>query len=713
MTLPSASNIAKLPKDGGENFNRLIFEDSLYLKHHAHQKIQWYPWGQAAFDLAKITNRPLFLSIGYSSCHWCHVMSETTFDRDDVAEKLNKHFVAIKIDRDQFPDIDQVYMAATQLLSKQGGWPNSVFCLPTGQPFYAGTYFAPDDRPQGPGFLTLLDQLAQAWQQQRDQIDRQAQEIERVIKKMNTLEKDPMATLTLQSSFNAMLTQLATSFDSEHGGFCQAPKFPPYATIRLLLTQKSDEANEMVFHTLDAMALGGIYDQIEGGFHRYSTDANWRLPHFEKMLTDNAQMIEIYSLAYEQSESPLYKSVVEQTIMHLFDDWRLPNGGFLTTIDADSDGEEGTYYVMRYSELENVVGSDEFSTWANYFQFSKDGNMRDEATGELTGYNIFHPLDASPPADLVAFQQKIKEYRHANRQAPTKDQRFLISANALLAKAFLIAARVFNRQEWQTKGTQLIDLLYDTVIASIDSIYVDDVLFLLSALVDVPDEFDKTRKLWSILVDRFYDFSQSGVWFSQEQHRTPISRIKDGFDRSEPSVNGLFILVAFQLSSRLHAEGAYSKALDTMVSFLPQLKDATLGVDTFWLAVNEYWSMSNQKQDYVSVQFAKAEQVSDDVVHVIVDLYTDNFLIADDHKIQINNDSDLSWLSLTIDPIVTRRFAHSKCPLRCATGALRLSGRFRLSHSITEVIIQLPVCSKNICHPNQQIVIPVVSNHQA
>ena len=542
-----------------------------------------------------------------------------------------------------------------------------------------------------------MDQLAQAWQQQRDQIEGQALEIERVIKKMNTLEKDPMATLTLHSSFNAMLAQLASTFDSEYGGFGQAPKFPPYATIRLLLTQQSDDAYKMVFKTLDAMALGGIYDQIEGGFHRYSTDANWHLPHFEKMLTDNAQMIEIYSLAYTKSSCALYKRVVEQTIAHLLDEWRLPNGGFLTTIDADSDGEEGTYYVMRYDELRDAVGVNEHEMWANYFQFSKDGNMRDEATSELTGYNIFHPFDANPPADFGAFQQKIKEYRHANRQAPTKDQRILVSANALLAKALLIAARVFNQSEWQTVGIQLIDLLYDMVIESIDSIYVDDVLFLLSALVDVPNEHDKTRKLWSILMDRFYDYSQSGVWFSQEQHRTPISRIKDGFDRSEPSVNGLFILVAFQLSNRLSKEGAYTKALDTMTAFLPQLKDSTLGADTFWLAVNEYWAMLNQQQEHVSLQFAKAEQVSDTIIHVTIDLHTDNFLIADESNLSINGDS--TWLSLTIDPLITRRFDHAKRPLRCATGSLRITGRFRLSKPANNAVVQLPVCSKNTCYP--------------
>ena len=246
---------------------------------------------------------------------------------------------------------------------------------------------------------------------------------------------------------------------------------------------------------------------------------------------------------------------------------------------------------------------------------------------------FFTLFDANPPADLIAFQQKIKEYRHTNRQAPTKDQRVLMSANALLAKALLIAARVFNQSEWQTVGIQLIDLLYDMVIDSIDSIYVDDVLFLLSALVDAPNEHDKTRKLWSILMDRFYDYSQSGVWFSQELHRTPISRIKDGFDRSEPSVNGLFILVAFQLSNRLSKDSAYTKALDTMTAFLPQLKDSTLGADTFWLAVNEYWAMLNQQQEHVSLQFAKAEQVSDTIIHVTIDLHTDNFLIADESNL--------------------------------------------------------------------------------
>ncbi|MGA0242069.1 MAG: thioredoxin domain-containing protein, partial [Candidatus Marinamargulisbacteria bacterium] len=517
----------QLPKDGGDNYNRLIFEDSVYLRHHAHQKINWYPWGQDAFDLAKITDKPLFLSIGYSSCHWCHVMSETTFDHPDVAKALNEHFVAVKIDRDALPDIDQVYMAATQLLTQHGGWPNSVFCLPTGQPFYAGTYFPADDGPKGRGFLTILDQLAQAWQHRRAPLQQQAQELERVIKKMNTLVKDSVQSLTLRRSFDATMQSISATFDSTYGGFGGAPKFPPYATLRLLLARGNSGDLAMVNTTLIAMATSSLYDHVAGGFHRYSTDAEWHLPHFEKMLSDNAQMIEIYSLAHEQCPDPLYERVVTETIAHMQDTWALGDGAYLATIDADTTDGEGYYYTMSMPELVSLGTPDQVADWARHYQYTDEGNMYDEATGQPTGQNMCHPLNAEDPMDRDVFRHNARLFRQKHREAPLKDTRMIPSANALLAKAFLIAGRVFCQSEWQRLGDDLIDYLMMVLDRNMDALYLDDVVYLLDAVLTQGGNNVHVTKLWGTIMDRFYDHGAGGAWFTQEAQATPISRIKD------------------------------------------------------------------------------------------------------------------------------------------------------------------------------------------
>ena len=705
MQLPSESEIAKLPKDGGNQFNRLIFEDSLYLKHHAHQKINWYSWGADAFELAKIANKPLFLSIGYSSCHWCHVMSETTFDRPDVAKQLNDHFVAIKIDRDQLPDIDQIYMAATQLLSQQGGWPNSVFCLPTGQPFYAGTYFPADDHSKGPGFLTLLDQLAGAWKHQRDQVEQQALEIERVIKKMNTIEKDAVESIQMKASYDQFLHQLIQRFDPIRGGFGVAPKFPPYAALRLLLSMGDSQAIGMVETTLTAMANSGLYDHVDGGFHRYSTDAEWHLPHFEKMLSDNAQMIEIYSLMQAVSPSPLYERVVSETIQHLNDQWQLDSGGYLTTIDADSDGEEGTYYVMRMDELTSLDHSKKTQAWATFFQFTDEGNMRDEATGALTGYNIFHPVQSDCPFDRNEFQQKIREFRLNQRQMPNKDQHLLISANALLIKGLCIASRVFKNDDWAQMAQSLLDVLMDRFNSNNDIVYVDDVVYLLDALVELK-RTEEAQQVWLFLLDRFYDHGQGGLWFSQESHRTPISRIKDIFDRAEPSPNGRFIDIAFKMAHGADDAQYYHFALDTMTSFLSTAMTSKTGVETYWSAVLTYWQRFNPTNSLIAVQIATATRLESGVVLISLDLVVDHYLMCNE-PFQIMNSDLANWLQFSVDPLTSRRVDFDDQIVQCATGTIRVEGRINLDSSIQQLELSLPVCSDEQCFKPVVVTIPV------
>ena len=692
MQLPTKDEINALPKDGGPDFNRLIFEDSLYLRQYARQAIQWYPWGQAAFDLAKITNKPLFLSIGYSSCHWCHVMSQTTFDHPGVAEKLNQHFVSIKIDKDQFPDIDQVYMAATQLLTQHGGWPNSVFCLPTGQPFYAGTYFPPDDNGQQHGFLTILDQLAGAWQHQPNEVKAQAQELERVIIKMNSLEQEPYQQLKSHAVFDQYLSHIQDRFDSTYGGFGTAPKFPPFATLQLLLQVGHSDGINMVEATCTSMALSGLYDYVDGGFHRYSTDVNWHLPHFEKLLQDNAQMISLYSLAFESLQRPLYQRIVTETIQHLLDYWQLDNGLFLAALDADTLGDEGRYYMMSYDELAAVCGDDDVADWATYFQFTPDGNVVDEKTGEFTGQNVFHPVSEDAPQNVALFKDRVMQFRRDHREYPAKDSRVILSANALLVIGFLTAGRVFGVSDWVVRAEQLLSITFEHCLASIDRVYVNDVIYLLRAVLMADPSDSRAMVLWDIIMDRFYDHGQGGVWFSQESHRTPITRIKDGFDRSEPAPNAWFISLALDMHQQLNQPRFLQKAIHTIVSFLPAILAAKHGCDSFWQAMHKFWSLFGSSSDTIAVQFAFAKSLGDDLWDVTLDLRVTNYILAS-KQLSIKEAPSAEWLQFTIDPVKTRRLKFLDAPASCATGVVRIQGRVRMTVPQSIVTMVCEVCS--------------------
>ncbi len=703
--LPTAKEIKALPKDGGPNYNRLIFEDSLYLKCHAHQAIDWYPWGQMAFDLAKVTNKPLFLSIGYSSCHWCHVMSEQTFDRSDVAQLLNSHFVSIKVDRDQYPDIDQIYMNATQLLTQHGGWPNSVFCLPTGQPFYAGTYFPPDDHARGPGFITLLSQLAGAWKHNHDEILKQAEELERVIIKMNALNKDPHESLKLRSGYDAAISSLIKEFDQDYGGFGRAPKFPPYAALRLLL--QDGQHQEKVKKTLRAMAFSGLYDHVEGGFHRYSTDQEWHLPHFEKMLMDNAQMIELYSLMARDEKDPLFERIVTEIIDHLLRSWALNDGGYLATIDADSAGGEGHYYVISYDELSRLADDATVKDWAAYFQITSAGNMRDEATGELTGLNIFHPLDESCSFDLSFFKKTLRLFREQHRDAPQKDHMFMLAPNAWLVKSLYIAASVFSKKEWRLMADQLMDHVLNYIRSNVKTVYLDGVVYALAALIAGNRPMSDCEPLWQLLCDEFYDFSQGGLWYSQYDHRTPMSRIKDIYDKAEPSPNGVFIACAIQLYHQSNDPKYYEKALDVMTAFMTNVMQSPKGSETYWLGVQSFWQLHDVSSLF-QVQFIQCICLGEDVISIQLDLKINaGYYLMHQEKFMLMIESDYEWLDLQVDPTKARRMDWSPKIVSCASDVVRINGRCKIMNIPDVLKIRLPICSDTVCHEPVQLSLPI------
>ena len=619
---PTQDEINALPQMVGIN-TPSYFEDRPHLRAHAHHKINWYPWGQAAFDLAKITNKPMFLSIGYASCHWSQRMSDTTFAHLDVAKKLNDHFVAIKIDKDQSPDIDHVYMAAGQLLNHHGAWPNSVFCVPTGQPFYVGSYFPPEDHATGPGFLTLLDQLSSAWAHNQDEILQQAQELERVIIAMNQLQRDPYQSLQLRSGVDACMSRLTQQFDAVHGGFGGAPKFPPYSSLRFLMASSP----AMVQKTLDAMALGGLFDDVQGGFYRYSVDVAWQEPHCEKRLMDNAQMIELYALMHDTHPSPHYERVVRDTIHYLLTDWSLPCGGFLSGVGVD-----------------------------------------------------------------------IK----------VKDTSVVLSSNAWFAKALFIASDVFSESSWHERASALIDMVIDRIRLNQHQVYADDVAYALSAVLHRSNDGSDVAYLWGVLMDQFYDYGEGGVWYAQDAHRTPMSRIKDIQDRAVPSPNGVLLNCAFDLYKTTQDVAYYERGVHMMLSFLWSVSQSSEGCHTYWMGVRRYWAFQSPN-DYFNVQLAMAQRESDDVVSVQIDLQVMDSYYVDVTSFNGQSAVDYAWLDCQVDPVTSRRMRWSESVVACSSGLVRIRGRCRVSPIPKRLSVAIPMCSNAQALESVPLSLPVGS----
>ena len=612
--LPTDEEVAMLPSDGGKHFNRLIHEKSPYLLQHARNPVDWYPWSKEAFARAKKLDRPVFLSVGYSTCHWCHVMERESFERQDVAAILNEHFVAIKVDREERPDVDRIYMNATQLLTGRGGWPNSVWLTPDGKPWFAGTYFPREDVAGRPGFKTVLKRLSEVWRTRRKDVEQQAERFSAAIRRLGEGRHVEGPGKLGADIVAAAIGELGRSFDSRHGGFGGAPKFPPHTALRLLLQARRRGGDEPLLNmatlTLDAMALGGVRDHVGGGFHRYSTDARWFQPHFEKMLYDNAQLSRAYVDAYLITGNEEYRRVAVGIYEWVLREMTDPAGGFHSALDADSEGEEGTFYLWRYDEIIRALGPEEGELFCRVYSVLKDGNYRDEATGRSTAQNILHlgrPLAATAKVEGIDEARlrprldralgKLLELR-GRRVRPHLDDKVLTGWNGLMVGSLAHAGRVLKQPRYTAAAERaasfiLAKLRKDGRLlrswrkgrAGLNA-YLDDHAFLADGLLDLHHAtgrkrwLDEARTLVKALDDRYAD-PAGGYFFTYADHEELLARLKDPFDGAIPSGNAAAARVLVRLA-RLTGEEAYldraGKLLESFAGFMRQAPRGTYGL---------------------------------------------------------------------------------------------------------------------------------------
>jgi uncharacterized protein len=558
--------------------NRLIHETSPYLLQHAHNPVDWYPWGADALAKAKSEDKPILLSIGYSACHWCHVMERESFESEAIAAILNRDFVSIKVDREERPDLDDIYMAATIALNQgQGGWPMTVFLTPDQEPFFAGTYFPPEDKYGRPGFPSLLTQIAELWKADRPRLREQAQQLSEMLRANSRAL--PGAAVG-EAEMRRALTQFAQDFDARWGGFGPAPKFPPATGLSLLLRlhrRTGDEkALEMARKTLDAMAEGGLYDQVGGGFHRYSTDEYWLVPHFEKMLYDNALLAKVYLEAFQATGEPTYRRVASEVLEYVQREMTSPSGGFYSATDADSEGEEGKFFVWTPAEIEAILGEADARIFNEYYDVTERGNWEGHSIPNVTrsGPRVAARLGMGPDdlrLKMASLRAKVYEARKA-RVAPGLDDKVLTAWNGLMIGAMAEGARVSDDEGLLKTARAAADFVLETHRradgrllrtsragkAHIDGV-LEDYAYLAEGLLDLYEAGGGDVYLERAigLAERLSaDFvSEEGGFFSTaKDHETLIVRHREGHDGATPSANATAAHVLARLSFHLGRE---------------------------------------------------------------------------------------------------------------------------------------------------------------
>jgi uncharacterized protein len=556
--------------------NRLAGETSPYLRQHADNPVDWYPWGDEAFEKARAEEKPVLLSVGYSSCHWCHVMAHESFEDPDVAAVMNRLVVSVKVDREERPDVDGIYMQAVQAMTGRGGWPMTVFLTPDGRPFFGGTYFPKEERHGMPGFVSVLEAVDEAWRTRRDDLVEQAGKLTKVVERTGSLGATGDGPAPSPEDLARAYDSVRAQYDPQFGGFGPAPKFPQAMTIDFLLRtyvrNEAPETLDMVRVSLDAMAAGGMYDQIGGGFHRYSTDAHWLVPHFEKMLYDQALLTSAYLHAHLVTGEPRYRRVVEETIGYVLRDLRHEKGGFFSAEDADSEGVEGKFYLWSLEDIERIAGEDAPEV-VRYFGVKVGGNFEDPHTGYRG--NILHVVDRTeePPEAVRQAVPKLFAARE-QRVRPGLDDKVLLAWNALFLRSLAESAAAFERDDWMDAARNnarflLTELRRDDgrLLRSwqdgraLHLAYAEDYAALLEALVtlaEVDDVAWLTDARWVAdeLLRLFHDDEGGGFFTTGTDAESLIVRPKEYQDNATPAENSLAANGLLRLAA-LTGEGRY------------------------------------------------------------------------------------------------------------------------------------------------------------
>ena len=574
--------------------NRLAGERSPYLLQHKDNPVDWYPWGPEALGRARAEDKPVFLSIGYSTCHWCHVMEHESFENPAVAEALNRSFVSIKVDREERPDVDDIYMAAVQTMTGSGGWPLSLFLTPEGKPFYGGTYYPPDDRWGRPGFLSLLAAISRAWTERRDELESSAKDL---LAHLEASARGPTAGKAPGiEALDGAVADCSRTFDRVHGGFGSAPKFPPSMKLELLLRRfsktKDAAIRDMVDLTLTRMAEGGMYDQIGGGFHRYSVDERWLVPHFEKMLYDNALLAKVYVFASRELANPAHERIARETLDFLLREMTPPEGGFFAAQDADSEGEEGTFYVWTPTELTAVLGPEAGAIAAARFGVTPAGNFEGGRTVLSVVRSIadlaadFARPESEIERTLADAREKLREAR-SRRVPPGTDDKLLTDWTALAISAFALAGRILREPRYEKAARAAADRILSRCRPADDPAallhrerageaairgFASDYANLVEALLDLYETtfearyFREAVELQRVLDERFSD-PEGGYLLAAEEHDGLVLRPREMMDGATPSSNSVSAMNLL----RFHAftgERKYRERADAIFSRL-------------------------------------------------------------------------------------------------------------------------------------------------
>jgi uncharacterized protein len=595
--------------------NRLIHETSPYLLQHAHNPVDWYAWGEEAFEKAKKENKPVLLSIGYSACHWCHVMEHESFEDEEIARLMNENYVSIKVDREERPDLDQIYQNAVQLFIRRGGgWPLTMFLTPDKVPYYGGTYFPPEDRYGLPGFAKILQILANVYQEKPEDVAKTVEEVQKALGEMSGSRTAPVKKEVDPHLPENAAESLGRIFDTAHGGFGGAPKFPSTPALALFLREydrsKDENYLKMVTFTLGKMAWGGIYDQLGGGFHRYSTDDHWLVPHFEKMLYDNSQLARLYFWTYQATGQDFYRQIGEEILEYVLREMTDSEGGFYSTQDADSESHEGKFFVWTPEEIKAVVGEEAGELVCRFYKVTETGNFE--------GKNI---LWVAQPGDAVAktagktaeeVNALLKEAKRKlflereKRVKPFRDEKILTSWNGLMIGALVEGWNVTRNPRYLSAAKNAVEFILTRLykegrllrtfkdgIGKLNA-YLDDYALFIDALLDLyeatsdPKYLDQAKTLTTRLIDQFWDDANGGFFFTSRDHESLIARYKPSADQSIPSGNAVAAQALLRLFYFTGDRSYFERGEETLRCFSEGMEDNVFATGNLIAAADFY-----------------------------------------------------------------------------------------------------------------------------